>query len=134
MPLHRAFEATAVRLAGKVAVVNGAERVGYDELLERVRSLAQGLLDDGVAPGDRVLALLENSVEFAVGVLATLAVGAVFVPVGPLAKPEQLAFICRDTRAAVLLTHVQLSFTWQSALRRSSITLVVVRTQPWVQG
>jgi len=115
-PLHLMFEATALRLAGKVAVVNGAERVGYEELLGRVGALAQGLLEDGIAPGDRVLALLENSVEFAVGVLATLAVGGVFVPVGPLAKPEQLAFICRDTRAVVLLTHAQLSFTWQPAL------------------
>ena len=116
VPLHRTFEATALRLAGKVALVQGAERVGYDELLQRVCALAQALLDDGVAPGDRVLALLENSVEFAVGALATLAVGAVFVPVGPLAKPEQLSFIGRDTRATVLLTHAQLSFTWRPAL------------------
>ena len=104
LPLHRTFEAAALRLAGKAAVVQGAERVGYDELLERVAALAQALLEDGLAPGDRVLALLENNVEFAVGALASLAAGAVFVPVGPLAKPEQLAFICRDTRAAVLLT------------------------------
>ena len=116
MLLHRRFEATALRLAGKTAIVNGSERVGYDELLQRVCALAQALLDDGVAPGDRVLALLENSVEFAVGALATLAAGAVFVPVGALAKTERLAFIARDTRATVLLTHAQLAFTWQPAL------------------
>jgi long-chain acyl-CoA synthetase len=114
--LHQTFQATALRLASKVALVNGTERVDFDELLQRVCALAHALLDDGVAPGDRVLALLENSVEFAVGVLATLAVGAVFVPVGPLAKPQQLAFIVRDTRATVLLTHTQLSFTWHPAL------------------
>ena len=127
--LHRTFEATARRLAGKTAVVDGAERVGYDALLERVAALAQRLLDDGVAPGDRVLAYLENSVEFVVGVLATLAVGAVFVPVGPLAKPRQLAFVCRDTRAVALLTHARLSFAWEPALEEATSLRSV-----WVAG
>ena len=113
--LHRRFEATALRLAGKTAIVSGAERVGYDELLQRASALAQDLLDDGVAPGDRVLALLENSIEFAVAALATLAAGAVFVPVGPLAKAERLVFIALDTRATALLTHAQLAYTWQPA-------------------
>ena len=120
MLLYPTFQAAARRLAGKIAVVDGNERIDYSELLERVHALASSLLDDGVAPGDRVVALLENSVEFAVGALATLAIGAVFVPVGALAKPDKLAFILRDTRSVALLTQAQLSFTWRPVLAEAT--------------
>jgi long-chain acyl-CoA synthetase len=113
---YQAFRTTAERSPDKLALVDGSARIDYGELLKRVGALAHALLDDGVAPGDRVAGLLENSVEFAVGALATLAVGAVFVPIGPLAKADKLGFILRDTRAVVLLTHEQLSFTWRLAL------------------
>lgn len=116
MPVHEAFLATAQRLPGKLALVDRSERVDYGALAQRVGALARVLAQDGVAPGDRVVALLENSIEFAVGALATLAVGAVFVPVGPLARSETLAFILRDTRAVALLTHTQLSAAWRPAL------------------
>jgi long-chain acyl-CoA synthetase len=117
---YQAFRATAERSPDKLALVDGSARIVYGDLLGRVGALARALRDDGVAPGDRVACLLENSVEFAVGVLATLAVGAVFVPVGPLAKPDKLAFILRDTGAVALLTHEQLSFTWRLALAGAS--------------
>jgi long-chain acyl-CoA synthetase len=120
MLAYQAFRATAERSPDKLALVDGSARIVYGDLLGRVGALARALRDDGVAPGDRVACLLENSVEFAVGVLATLAVGAVFVPVGPLAKPDKLAFILRDTRAVALLTHEQLSFTWRLALDGAS--------------
>ena len=127
--LHQAFRATAERRAGKLALVDRSERIDYGELRQRVDALAGALLDAGVAPGDRVLVLLENSVEFAAGLLATLAVGAVVVPVGALAKPDKLAFIVRDTRAVALLTHEQLSFTWRPVLADAATLRSV-----WVAG
>lgn len=116
MLLYQTFLATAQRLPDKVALVDRSERIDYGELRRRVDALASALLDDGVTVGDRVVCLLENSVEFAVGTLATLALGAVCVPIGPLAKADKLAFILRDTRAVALLTHEQLASTWRPAL------------------
>ncbi len=116
MLLHQAFRDTASRLPDKLALVDRTLRVDYGELQRRVDALANALLDDGVAPGDRVVCLLENSIEFAVGTLATLALGAACVPVGPLVKTDKLAFILRDTRAVALLTHEQLSSSWRPAL------------------
>lgn len=117
MALHHAFEHTARRLPDKLALVSGDERVAYGELLRRVHALADALHDDGVVPGDRVLVLLENSVEFAVAVHAVLALGAVFVPISPLVKVDKLSFIAGDTRASAMLTHAQLAPAWQPALR-----------------
>ena len=116
MLVHHAFEATARSLPDKTALISGDARVGYGELLRRVQVLAVTLCDDGVAPGDRVLVFLENSVEFVVAVHAVLAAGAVFVPISALAKAEKLAFIARDTRASALLTQATLASAWQAVL------------------
>ena len=120
MLLHHAFARTAQRLADKPALVSVDERICYGELLERVHVLAGTLRGDGVERGDRVLALLDNGVEFAVAVHAVLAVGAVFVPVGALVKAQKLEFIARDTRACALLTQARLADTWRPVLHAAT--------------
>jgi len=127
--LHDAFEATARRLPDKVALVCESERVSYGDLLARVHGLAAALRDDGVMPGDRVVALLENGVEFTVAVHAVSAVGAVFVPVSPLAKSDKLRFIVEDCAGSVLLTQHQLASTWMAVLRD-----VPTLRRAWVAG
>ncbi len=119
MLLHEAFERTAQRLPEKAALVEGEQRVSYGQLLQQIRTLAQTLIDDGVAPGDRVLLLLENSTEYAVAVHAVLMAGAVFVPIHPMAKSEKVAFIANETRATALLTHMFLAPAWASAIKES---------------
>jgi long-chain acyl-CoA synthetase len=117
--LHESFEQTAQRLPGKIALVEGDRRVTYGELLQRCRALAQALRDDGVVPGDRVVLLLENCIEYAVAVHAVLMAGAVFVPLHPMAKSEKITFIASDTRATALLTHALLAPEWATAIVRS---------------
>lgn len=112
MLLQDAFEHTAEHLATKTALVSGERRVGYGELAERVRGLAALLQADGVAPGDRVLLLLESDVEYAVAIHAVLAAGAVMVPLGVTTKAERLAFVADDTQAVALLTDRRLSQAW----------------------
>ena len=126
---HAAFEATARRLPDKLALVCGSQRVAYRELLARVQALAATLRADGVSPGDRVVALLENGVEFAVAVHAVSMVGGVFVPVSPLAKADKLRFIVEDCGATVLLTHDQLAPAWTPVLRE-----VPALRRAWVAG
>ncbi|WP_280153994.1 class I adenylate-forming enzyme family protein [Piscinibacter sp. XHJ-5] len=116
MSLHHAFEQAARRLPHKPALVCGERRLSYGELQRAVSALAHALREDGVAPGERVIVFLENSVEFAVGVLAVLAAGAVVVPISPLAKADKLRFVARDTGAAAMLTHAMLAPAWEPAL------------------
>src|SRR5262245_57408871 len=119
MLLHDAFIQTAQRLAGKCALVGGERRMHYGQLHRRVLALADVLREDGVAPGDRVLVLLENSIEYAVAVHAVWVAGGVMVPIHPMAKADKVAFIAADTRATALLTHASLAPAWQPALGRS---------------
>ncbi len=61
----------------------GLARLGWTELGARVRTLAARLRSLGVRPGDRVVAVLPNSPEAVIAVLATTSIGAVWSCCGP---------------------------------------------------
>jgi len=112
MLLHDAFVSTAQRLPGKTALVCEGQRLGYAELHARAQHLAALLAADGVAPGDRVVLLLEGDIAYAVAVHAVLLAGAVLVPLAATTKVDKLAFVIDETEAAVLLADARLSAVW----------------------
>ena len=119
MLLHDAFLSSAQRLPDKVAIVSGAQRWSYRQLLNSALSLAHMLRSDGVMPGDRVVLLLENRIEFVVALHGVLLAGAVCVPISTFTKSDKLAFILGDTGATALLTHIQLKAAWAPAIESS---------------
>ena len=126
--LHHAFESSCARLPGKTALVCGDDRPSYARLAQQVATLARLLRARGVAPGDRVVLYLDSSIEFAVGVHAVLAAGAVFVPVSPLTRADKLAYMLGDTQATALLTDHRLAATWRDALARAPSVATCVST------
>src|SRR5437763_13626873 len=78
-------------------------------LYGRVRALADVFLSWGVGKGDRVSILSENRWEWPVTDFATLAIGAVDVPLYPTLTPEQIGYMLRDSGAkvAVVSSHEQ---------------------------
>src|SRR5205823_1786478 len=69
----------ARRWGGRVHVVQGGRRLTFDELLDLVPKAAAVLGDQGVRPGDRVMLLAFNSIEWVVGFWAVLVAGGVVV-------------------------------------------------------
>ncbi|HEV2310552.1 MAG TPA: AMP-binding protein [Acidimicrobiia bacterium] len=65
-------------------------RTTYRALADATAHLAAQLVDDGVAPGDRVALVSPNGPPFVVAYLATLHAGAVSVPLHPTAPPAEL--------------------------------------------
>jgi amino acid adenylation domain-containing protein len=98
------LEDSAVRLPDKVALVRADRRWTYAELDRAANRLARGLIAAGVRRGDRIVILLENSVEAVLGIFAALKAGGVFVVVNPTTKADKLAFILNDSRATALVT------------------------------
>jgi 2,3-dihydroxybenzoate---[aryl-carrier protein] ligase len=70
-------ERTARRQPQKVAIVHGATRTTYDELIRSAKRLANGLVGLGLQPHDRVVVQLPNSVEFASLYLALNYIGVI---------------------------------------------------------
>jgi long-chain acyl-CoA synthetase len=120
MLLQHDFENTVARAPGQTALVCGATRHSYADLAERAHRLASALHARGVRRGDRVAIFIDNSVEFVVGMLASLRLGAVFMPVNPLTKHDKLAYMLDDARASALLTSGVLAPVWADALPASS--------------
>jgi long-chain acyl-CoA synthetase len=84
--------------------------ISYAELLERVHAVSAGLLDLGIAPGDRVALLSENRPEWAITDYACLAARCADVPVYPSLPAKQIEYILRDAGAVAVCvsTRIQL--------------------------
>jgi long-chain acyl-CoA synthetase len=73
-----------------------------DEFRTAVEELSLGLRALGVDKGDRVAILSENRPEWAIADLATLAAGAVDVPIYSTLTPAQVKYILEDSQAKVV--------------------------------
>lgn len=74
----------------------------YEVLREYVLELARGLLAIGVAQGDKVAILAENSSEWAIIDWSVLSIGAVTVPIYPTLMPETVAYILQDSNVKII--------------------------------
>lgn len=72
-----------------------------DDLTARTAALLQ---DRGVRPGDRVAVIAPNVPHFPIACYGVLRAGAVVVPMNPLLKAREIAFILRDAGARMVLT------------------------------
>jgi benzoate-CoA ligase len=82
--------------------VDDTGRCTYDELAARVRRFAGALRAAGVAPEQRVLLCLEDSIDFAVAFLGAIWAGVVPVPVNTLLPAADYALMIRHSRARLL--------------------------------
>ena len=102
--IHDFIFSTASRTPHAEALVYGARRLDYAELARTVRGAADALLAAGLARGERVAVYLEKNIENVAAMFGAAAAGGVFVPVNPLLKPEQVAYIMADCNVRVLVT------------------------------
>lgn len=103
MRLEGLLAAHALRRPEHTAIVSGAVRMRYGELLARVQRVAHGLHTLGVKQGDRVLLVLPNCVEFVIAEYAAFSVGAVVVTVNPRLAADEVAHIVRDADPTVAI-------------------------------
>jgi len=100
--LEQLLARAAAHHGDREAVVDGAVRLTYAELVERVQRLVAGLRRLGLHSGDRVGLLCRNSFRCIELHLACRAFGAILVPINfRLAAPE-IAFIVEDTGLRVM--------------------------------
>ena len=96
--------AAAQRAPGAIAVTHGDVHTTYAELHAQMGAFVSGLRALGTVRGARVGIYLEKRLETVVASFGCGLAGTVFVPLNPLLKPEQLAFILRDCGVSVLVT------------------------------
>ncbi len=75
--------------------------MAWQELGDRVRRVAGGLIASGIKPGDRVALMSGTRLEWTVADLATLSAGAVTVPIYGTSSPKKCAWILSNSGATV---------------------------------
>ena len=75
----------------------------YDQVLEVVRSLSLGLIDLGIAKGDKVSILGNTRPEWTYFDFAALSAGAVVVPIYQTNSPEECQYVLENSDAKVVV-------------------------------
>jgi acyl-CoA ligase (AMP-forming) (exosortase A-associated) len=107
---HLLFELPMVAAGQRpeaLALTSGNEALTYAALCEQMTSFACGLMQLGLRRTERVGIYLEKRFETVVASFGAPAAGGVFVPMNPLLKPEQVAFIAQDCNVRVLVTSAE---------------------------
>ncbi len=80
------------------------ETLSYAQLRMRVGQAAAGFRRAGLRRGDRVVIYLDKRIETVVAMLAVSAAGGVLVPVNPVFKGAQVAYLLADCAPRFLVT------------------------------
>ncbi|WP_328535936.1 long-chain-fatty-acid--CoA ligase [Streptomyces sp. NBC_00344] len=89
---------------GRVAVCEFEAVLTYAELDDASARVASLLRADGVQPGDRVALVMPNITSFPIAYYGILRAGAIVVPMNPLLKAREMAFVLRDSGARTVVT------------------------------
>ncbi|WP_417503663.1 AMP-binding protein [Microbacterium sp.] len=90
---------SAARYPSAPAVHFAGHTITYNSLWEQTRAYAGALQARGIGTGDRVALMAPNVPDFMRVYYAALALGAIVVPVHPLFKKNEIAFVLSDAQA-----------------------------------
>ena len=97
----------ADRYGDRVAAIHKADgtwrEVTFAEVGEIVSEVGRGLIDLGIAPGERVCILSTTRVEWTYFDFAISSAGAVVVPIYPTNSPEECEWVAGNSEAAAIV-------------------------------
>jgi fatty-acyl-CoA synthase len=107
--LYDALARAALQRPSHPATAFYGATLSYAELHHRVDAMA-GFLQHtcGVKRGDRVLIALQNSPQYVIAYYAVMRADAVIVPVNPMNKTEEIAYLAADSGATVAIVGSEL--------------------------
>jgi acyl-CoA synthetase (AMP-forming)/AMP-acid ligase II len=110
---------TAARLPRQPALVDGERRLTYREFNAAVNRFAHGLLARGYQPGDVLVLVSGNSIEFLIIYYACAKTGVVSVPINLAWGPKEIAFALGHCRARGIVLEAQLMSMVEPAVEQN---------------
>ena len=111
LTLIEKFESQVTLSPDATAVVCHQEQMSYRELNARANQLAHYLLSHKVGPGDVIAIAARRSVSYIIVMLASLKVGAGYLPLTHTHPEERLRHMLADSGASFLISHSSISHT-----------------------
>ncbi|WP_048553419.1 non-ribosomal peptide synthetase, partial [Nostocoides japonicum] len=106
--LGRRFLDQALRTPDAAALRFGGTTRTYAELLARARTIATGLRDKGIGPGDAVGVQLERGIGLYETIHAVALLGAAYLPLDPDLPDARIAAMVEDAGAVFVVTDPEL--------------------------
>ncbi|TVM15982.1 long-chain fatty acid--CoA ligase [Oceanidesulfovibrio indonesiensis] len=103
-PLYAYLDDAARKNPRHTALLFQNYRLSYGALLEKAERVAAGLVDAGLAPGDRVAVMLPNLPQTIIAFWGVLKAGGVLVMINPLAMEKELTHQIGYSGARFLIT------------------------------
>jgi long-chain acyl-CoA synthetase len=98
----------------------GQERTYTNVEVDReANKLAHALLGLGVNKGDRVMVMMQNNPQVVIGYAALARIGAITIPVLPLLKPPEVAYIAANAQPVAILTSTWVLHIVQEGLKEA---------------
>jgi fatty-acyl-CoA synthase len=112
------FDATVRAFGDREALVDrpAGRRWTYAELAADVDALALGLLDLGIAKGDRVGIWAPNCAEWTLTQYATAKIGAILVNINPAYRTRELEFVLNQSGSTLLIAAERLKTSDYAAM------------------
>ncbi len=113
---------------GKLAFADPTATLTYGALLERVSRVGPALMKLGLGPEDRVLMLVQDTIDFPVIFWGAMRAGIVPVPINTLLPADQVRYMLEDSRAKALFVSAPLVAVAEAAaagLTHLKATIVV---------
>jgi acyl-CoA ligase (AMP-forming) (exosortase A-associated) len=102
--VHELITRTASVSPQATALAYQRQSMSYATLAEQVSQAARAYLRFDLRRSERVAVYLEKRAETVIAMFGAAAAGGVFVPINPLLKPEQVAYILKDCSVRILVT------------------------------
>ncbi len=90
-------------MGDKPAVIFQDRELSWRDLTQQLNQVANGLRADGLATGDRVVVLMDNSPEMLIALFGVIVAGGVTVPLNTLVADEGLANMVEDSAAVAVI-------------------------------
>jgi len=91
----------------KIAVIHDSGSVTYRELGQLVKQFAYQLTDKNILPGDRVVMLMSDRIEWVIAFLGCMYAGVVPAIVSPKVLPKKYQQAIEITRARAIITDIE---------------------------
>ena len=104
MTIPELLQERANQNADKTFLIFDDQQHSYQEIHENANRLAANLAKRGVGKGDKLLLIMRNCLEFVYLFLGAGRIGAVIVPINPMLKPDEIAYIASNSDSTTVIT------------------------------
>lgn len=102
--IHNFITEQAKRSPTATALICKDSEYSYSQLSSEMQAVSTALIELGLSASERVAIYLPKVPETVFGLFGTAMAGGVFVPINPLLKPNQVAYILKNCNVRVLIT------------------------------